>query len=168
MKIRILFAVAAGVLAASCGGGTGTTTGTSARSGDANRQAGTARAPHDPCSLLERTEIEAVTGPLAGPPFRTREASDLVEPVQGGDACAYETPDFRSIVLSVTWNDGAMALKAVSLPGRLMAGATASNPAPEAKAAKTMLPGGLQVAGEWDRRRASAAARSLRCAAIRW
>lgn len=152
---RILLAVSASVLIASCGGRQ-TATETSAGS-SATRAS---HDPKDPCSLLERAEVEAVTGPLAGPPFRTHEGSDLVEPVQGGDACAYETPDFRSILLSVTWKDGAVALKAVTLPGRLAAGVTANAPENAGKAAKTLLPGGLQLAGEWDE------AQSLGCCQI--
>ena len=34
------------------------------------------RNDHDPCSLLEPREVEAVMGPLAGPPFRTHDSPE--------------------------------------------------------------------------------------------
>src|SRR5438445_10037789 len=106
----------------------------------------------DPCSLLERRDVEAVVGPLAGPPFRTREGAEPIEPVADGDTCVYETPDFRAVLLTPTWHDGAMALKALTLPGRLVSGVSSSVPEAAAapKAAKTLLPGGVQIDGEWD------------------
>ena len=105
----------------------------------------------DPCSLLEPKEVEAVIGALAGPPYRTRDASDDNEPTDAGDACVYETSDFRTIRLAVIWEDGAMALRAITMPMRLVSGGEgdAAN-GPELKAAKTLLPGGVQMAGEWD------------------
>jgi hypothetical protein len=99
--------------------------------------------------LLEPKEVEAVIGPLAGPPFRTREASDDNTPDEGGDACVYETADFSNIRLSVTWEDGALALKAISLPGRILSGTATDMPGKDA-ITKNLLPGGVQLAGEWD------------------
>jgi hypothetical protein len=108
----------------------------------------------DPCSLLEPKEVEAVMGTLAGPPYLTREASDDNKPTDNGDACVYETTDFRTIRLSVTWEDGATALKAITLPMRMLSGGAAPSGDEETntelKAAKTLLPGGVQIAGEWD------------------
>lgn len=109
----------------------------------------TANREPDPCSLLEPAEVEAVIGALAGPPFRTREASDDNQPFDTGDACVYETADFSSVRLAVTWTDGAMALKAISLPGRILSGGMPDAPGKDA-VAKNLLPGGVQLAGEWD------------------
>lgn len=104
----------------------------------------------DPCSLLEPGEVEAVMGPLAGKPYRTKSGMEVIEPVADGDTCVYETPDFRAILLTVEWQDGAMEFNALNLPGRLSAGAMANAPEPTAKAAKSLLPGGIQIDGEWD------------------
>ena len=108
----------------------------------------------DPCSLLEPKEVETVMGKLAGPPYLTREGSDDNKPADNGDACVYETTDFRTIRLSVTWEDGATALKAITLPMRMLSGGAApggdEETSTELKAAKTLLPGGVQIAGEWD------------------
>jgi len=105
----------------------------------------------DPCSLLEPKEVAAVIGALAGPPYRTHDASEDNEPADGGDTCVYETSDFRTLRLAVIWQDGAVALKAITIPMRLLSGGgdDAAN-GPELKAAKTLLPGGVQIAGEWD------------------
>jgi hypothetical protein len=123
-------------------------------------QTTTARDRADPCSLLERRDVETVVGPLAGPPYRTREDMDPIEPVIDGKACVYETPGFRAVLLSVEWHDGPLALKVLTLPGQLLAGPGAKGAETETKAAKTLLPGGVQVDGEWDE------ARSLGCCEI--
>jgi hypothetical protein len=154
MTMRILLVIAAGVFVAACGGGTTTTdTASNASAPAATAPAATspasstsavasteATAP-DPCGLLDRSEVEAVTGPLAGPPFRTRESSDNADPVQNGDACVYQTPDFRSIRIAVAWKDGAAAFKAISFPAH-------------------SAPGGLHLAGTLDE------AQSLGCCEI--
>jgi hypothetical protein len=109
----------------------------------------TSKREPDPCSLLDPNEVQAVIGPLAGPPFRTREGSDDNDPLDSGDACVYETTDFSNMRLAVMWTDGAMALKAISLPGRILGGGPANAPGKDA-VAKNLLPGGVQLAGEWD------------------
>lgn len=106
----------------------------------------------DPCSLLEQADVEAVTGQLAGPPYRASSGQDSPTPVAGGDACVYETPDFRNIQLSVTWTDGATALKAVTLPTRIIGGVsgTAETADVAKNAAKKLLVNGIEIDGEWD------------------
>jgi hypothetical protein len=57
----------------------------------------------DPCGLLKVEEVEAVTGSLAGPPYR---AGARATPRPNGEDCRYETSDRRSIRLNVTWQGG--------------------------------------------------------------
>ena len=104
----------------------------------------------DPCSLLEPSEVEAIMGPLAGKPYRTKSGMSLIAPVPDGDTCVYETPDFRAILVTVEWQDGGQAFGMMNLPGRLASGVMQNAPKPTADAAKSMLPGGVQIDGEWD------------------
>jgi hypothetical protein len=92
---------------------------------------------------------------LAGPPYRTREGNEKIEPVAGGDTCVYETPDFHAVLITVTWKDGAMALKALSMLGGIVdsVGGTAETAGDAKKAAKLLLPGGIEIDGEWDEAR---------------
>jgi len=117
-------------------------------------QAGTAQRGEgaDPCSLLQQSEVEAVTGRLAGPPYRSRDAKDDPEPVAGGDSCVYETPDFRNIQIAVTWTNGAEAFKLIGTPMQIFNGVSGkAETADTAKnAAKKLLPNAPQVEGDWD------------------
>ena len=56
----------------------------------------------DPCSFLQVSEVEAVMGPLAGPPYRSSGAT----PSANGRACRYEAQDRRSIRLEVQSDGG--------------------------------------------------------------
>jgi hypothetical protein len=112
------------------------------------------RDPKDPCSLLQPADVEAITGPLAGPPYRTREGLEQVAPTNGGDTCVYEMPDFRTLLVTVTWNDGPLMMKALSIGGAAAARVANAPEAPQS-AAKSLLPGGLQIDGEWDETRGS-------------
>ncbi len=58
----------------------------------------------------------------------------------------YEAPDFRTLVLEPTWRDGSAALAAVALPGRMLG--NVQGDAKDVK--KSILPGGVQIDGEWD------------------
>src|SRR5262245_30609525 len=130
----------------------------SADSSSSSAAANGGRGGHDPCSLLEPKEVEAVMGPLAGPPFRTHESPEDNAPDANGDVCVYETADFSNIRVSIEWEDGAMLLKAVSLPGRMLnsavpdpqAGRLDTPSAAKEAISKNILPGGVQMAGEWD------------------
>lgn len=109
----------------------------------------------DPCRLLEVKEIEAVLGPLAGPPYRTRDASDDGEPDGNGDACRYDARDMRSLTAAVTWSGGGVALRVVWLPGAAV---------PEqvkGQLPKGFLPEGVDIAGEWDEARVIGCCRIL-------
>jgi len=98
----------------------------------------------DPCRLLDPKEVEAVLGPLAGPPYRTRDVSDYGEPADEGNACRYEARDLRSITVAVTWSGGGMALRVIGLPG-------AATPAQvKGQIPKGLLPEGMTLTGEWD------------------
>ena len=97
----------------------------------------------DPCSLLERAEVEAAMGPLAGAPYRgTDEGAAKLD----GTACLYQTADYRTLTVEPTWRDGATALAAVSMMGRILG--DVKGDAKDIK--KSVLPGGLQMEGEWD------------------
>jgi hypothetical protein len=158
MTTRTVLASAAtlilGVVLVACGESAGTSSGASGGSAAASGASG----GHDPCSLLEPKEVEAVMGPLAGPPFRTHDSPEDNAPDANGKVCVYETADFSNIRLSVEWEDGAMLLKAVSLPGRIVSGAVPESQsgrldtptAAKETITKNMLPGGVQMAGEWD------------------
>ena len=106
----------------------------------------------DPCSLLEQKEVEAVTGPLAGPPYRSREEKDDPEPAAGGDSCVYEMPDFRYIRMSVIWKDGAAMFKLIGTPARIFSNVNGKAETAETakNAAKKLLTNGVEIAGEWD------------------
>lgn len=106
----------------------------------------------DPCSLLQQSEVEAVTGRLAGAPYRSRDEKDDPEPAAGGDSCVYEMPDFRNIRVAVTWTDGAAVFKLVGMPAKIFDGVSGNaETANTAKnAAKKLLTNGVQVEGDWD------------------
>jgi hypothetical protein len=97
----------------------------------------------DPCSLLERAEVEVAMGPLAGAPYR---GDDAGAAKLDGSACLYQTADYRLLIVEPTWRDGAGVLAAVSMPGRIFS--DVKGDAKDVK--KSILPGGLQMEGEWD------------------
>jgi hypothetical protein len=125
-------------------------TGCGSSSGPGGGGAAASRRGQDPCSLLEPREVEAVIGPLAGPPFLTHDSPEDNVPDENGKVCVYETADFSSVRLSVEWKDGAVALKAISLPGRIAGGALPADAPGKQEVVKNLLPGGVQLAGEWD------------------
>ena len=95
----------------------------------------------DPCSFLTAAEVEAVMGPLAGPPYRVGHG---VTPQANGDGCRYEAPDRHSIRLSVTW-DGGRQLIAMMGSVQAMADSAGLN--------QLKLGDGSTVAGHWDQAR---------------
>ncbi len=97
----------------------------------------------DPCTLLDPKEVEAVLGPLAGPPFRTR--LNEATPAEEGESCRYESTDLHSIALEADWTGGTMTLKMMSLPGKLAGAAKMKGSMP-----KGLLPEDVSIAGEWD------------------
>ena len=119
-----------------------------AASAEENRQSSNAAntaatvSKHDPCSFLAPKEIEAVMGSLAGPPFR---AAGLA-PRANGEDCRYETPDRRSIRVTVMWDGGAQMIGMMgAMQGMLK----------KANLKELKLFDGTVVAGEWDEARVS-------------
>lgn len=96
---------------------------------------------HDPCTLLEPKEVEAVLGAaLATPPFRTRQST----PSADGDTCVYQDAHFHNIQVDVEWEGGAMVWT--------MLGTIASLADQHAKGI-LHLADGSEIAGEWDEAR---------------
>lgn len=62
---------------------------------------------NDPCSLLQSGEVEAILGPLAGPPFRAAGAT----PRPNGEDCRYEAADRHAIRINVTRQGGAQLIR---------------------------------------------------------
>jgi hypothetical protein len=91
----------------------------------------------DPCSLLQVGEVEAVMGPLAGPPYR----SSGTTPSANGRECRYEAQDRRSIRLEVQ-RDGGKAFMS-------MLGATQAM-VEHAGLQQLKLVDGTTVSGHWD------------------
>jgi len=93
---------------------------------------------NDPCGLLTLAEVEAVVGPLAGPPYRAVGAT----PQPKGDDCRYEAAAGRSVRVNVTWEGGAQLMG--------MMGAMESA-VKKAGLSELKLLDGSTVAGEWDK-----------------
>lgn len=93
---------------------------------------------NDPCQLLTPGEVEAVVGPLSGPPFRASGAN----PDPKGADCRYEGKAWRSIRINVTWEGGRQF---ISMMGA-MEGMLKTAGLNELK-----LSDGSTVAGEWDK-----------------
>ena len=97
-----------------------------------------ADASRDPCGLLTIAEVEAVLGPLAGPPFRATNGAANV----AGESCRFETSTYRAIDLHVRWSDGSRELGIRNLAKGVVS--------------KGGLKGALQISdgttltGEWD------------------
>lgn len=126
MRIAAKVAVLAAAIVAAC----------------ASLVAGEARAEDpSPCSLIEAAEVEAITGPLAGPPYR---ASGPFPDVNG-DTCRYETPDLRSIGVRVEWRDGGETFAIINMTqGAISEGGLKG---------KLKLSDGTELVGEWDEAR---------------
>jgi hypothetical protein len=98
----------------------------------------------DPCSLLEPKEVEAVFGvPLGTAPYRSSNGTPAVD----GSDCAYLSPTFQQITLSVEFDGGQQAYHVGDFVGNLIKGTTAVND----KTKKAMVSeDGSEIAGEWD------------------
>ena len=109
------------------------------------RSVGTASAAgsdkQDPCSFLAAAEVEAVMGPLAGPPYRVAHG---VTPQANGDTCRYEVPDRHSIRLNVTWDGGRQL---IAMMGSMQAMVDSAG------LSQLKLGDGSTVAGHWDQAR---------------
>ena len=71
-----------------------------------------AGADPDPCALLSRAEAEAVLGPLALAPYRSRESTSIA--YGAGPSCSYYTGKHRVFVVTPTWHDGQTLFRMVS------------------------------------------------------
>jgi hypothetical protein len=60
----------------------------------------------NPCDILTRSEAEAVLGPLAQDPYRSRESTPIA--YGNGKSCTYYAPGHHVVVLTPTWSDGPM------------------------------------------------------------
>lgn len=95
--------------------------------------------PQDPCGLLSAAEVEAVLGePLVGPAFR--EANGVADP--NGGSCRYETANFRSIDISVDWDDGGTKLALLGLVSSVLDQSRLKG--------LVILSDGTEVHGAWD------------------
>lgn len=97
---------------------------------------------NDPCSLLKSGEVEAIMGPLAGPPFRAAGPT----PQPKGEDCRYEAADRRAIRVNVTREGGAQLIRMMGA----MQGTTNQAGLKELK-----LLDNSTVAGAWDDARIS-------------
>jgi hypothetical protein len=106
MRIACLMLLAA---ALACCGGCGEKTSENAEAGAAPLPSGP-----DPCSLISQAEMEAVTGPLAEPPYRVN--SDR-RPAPAGEGCFYRARDRRNVTVLVDWEDGELAFRMLAGTG---------------------------------------------------
>jgi hypothetical protein len=97
---------------------------------------------HDPCSLLDTREVQAAIGPLVGAPYRV----GLDGPQAGGGKCAYQSRDLRTVIIDVTWSDGASVMRMLGLPAAAAGQAGLRGKLP--------LPDGVTLTGEWDEAKA--------------
>lgn len=100
---------------------------------------------NDPCSLLTTAEVEAAFGaPLGTAPYR---GSDI-NPQPNGSDCVYQTANFQTFTLSVTFDGGQQAYHVGDFIGGLIKG---SNGVVSDKGKKAMVSeDGSEIAGEWD------------------
>jgi hypothetical protein len=96
-------------------------------------------AGNDPCSLLTRSEGEAVVGPLAMAPYRS--SSEWPPLAHGqGHACAYYAAGHRVLAVAPAWSGGATAFKVTKGVGALIG---------------TVMPQeALVIKGPWDQAQA--------------
>jgi hypothetical protein len=92
----------------------------------------------DPCALLTVADVEAVLGPLAGPPFQAVDG----RPRASRAECRYEAAGFHTISVKVEWEDGGQIIG--------MMGAV-QGMVNKAGLADLKLFDGTTVSGAWDR-----------------
>jgi hypothetical protein len=81
---------------------------------DSLRQAGAAETSEgrDPCTLVSRTEAEAVLGALRHDPYRVDGSGD---PAPDGGACRYEAATGRHLVMDVSFDGAVMGMRVIGL-----------------------------------------------------
>jgi hypothetical protein len=92
----------------------------------------------DPCSLITRTEAEAVLGPLVVEPYHIGQREPLAEP--NGPSCGYFTKQHHVLVVTPHWSDGKRELALMRGVGNLVSVAA---PDADGAAADTLE-------GPWD------------------
>lgn len=93
-----------------CGGGSEKAN----EGGEATTGAGALPSGKDPCTLVARSEMEAMIGVLAEPPYRVD--SDR-QPKVDGEGCFYRARDRRNVTILVDWEDGEMAFRMLAGTG---------------------------------------------------
>lgn len=74
----------------------------------------------DPCSLIPQKDVEAVIGALTQPPYRSRESSSLAH--GNGASCSYFTGKHRVLVVTPTFDGGAMQYRMMAGVGGMVSG----------------------------------------------
>ncbi len=110
--------------------------------GESSADSGTS---HDPCSLLQPKEVEAILGAsLAGPPYRFNTAGDARGPAAEGDVCRYEVANHHFVQVEVEWDGGAQMMKMYG---------TVQGLADQHQKGVLKLGDGSELTGEWDEAR---------------
>ncbi len=146
MTFKILTAIASIVLLSACSKSPAPVASTPAAqtAAEADTEEGTAASDReDPCVLLQVAEVEAVLGPLSGPPYRSNGNTD--QPLARGDTCIYEGRDLRSIQMSVSRSGGSLLLKGMDVAEQV-----AHDTHMKGQLPKGFLPSDSTFAGEWD------------------
>lgn len=66
----------------------------------------------DACTLLTRAEVEAFTGPLTIPPYRSNHATPLADP--RGNGCSYYTGKHRVLSIEANWEEGKALFRVIA------------------------------------------------------
>ncbi|MFN8572051.1 MAG: hypothetical protein U0132_08345 [Gemmatimonadaceae bacterium] len=69
----------------------------------------------DPCALVSNTEMEALMGPLAEPPYRV-DKDRHADP--RGESCFYRAKDRRNVTISPDFEDGELSFKLLAGTGK--------------------------------------------------
>lgn len=100
---------------------------------------------NDPCSLLTPAEVEAALGARLGTaPYR----GSSIDPEPDGSDCVYQTANFETVTLEVTYDGGQQAYHIGDFVGAMVKGGPGFL---SGKAKKAMVSeDGSEIAGEWD------------------
>lgn len=99
----------------------------------------------DPCSLLTPAEVEAALGARLGTaPYR----GSATDPQPDGSDCVYQTADFQTVTLSVTFDGGQQAYHIGDIVSTMVKGTSG---VVSDRGKKAMISeDGSEIAGEWD------------------
>lgn len=99
----------------------------------------------DPCSLLTPAEVEAALGARLGTaPYR----GSATNPQPDGSDCVYQTADFQTVTLSVSFDGGQQAYHIGDIVSAMVKGASG---VVSDRGKKAMISeDGSEIAGEWD------------------